>query len=46
MGHCTIQMTFDSYGHLFPGALGEAAVLANAYLARQAGDAPTLAVVT
>jgi hypothetical protein len=33
-------------GHLFPGALGEAAVLANAYLARQAGDAPTLAVVT
>lgn len=36
MGHATIQMTFDHYGHLFPGGLDEAAAAANAYLARAA----------
>lgn len=34
MGHATIQMTFDQYGHLMPGGLEEAAAAANAYLAR------------
>jgi integrase len=36
MGHATIQMTFDHYGHLFPGGLDEAAEAANAYLERAA----------
>jgi integrase len=45
MGHATIAMTFDTYGHLMPGGLDEAAAAANAYLARQAGGAPMLAVV-
>jgi integrase len=34
MGHATIQMTFDQYGHLFPGGLDEAASAADAYLDR------------
>lgn len=34
MGHATITMTFDHYGHLFPGGLDEAASAANAYLER------------
>ena len=34
MGHATITMTFDTYGHLMPGGLDEAARAANAYLAR------------
>jgi integrase len=33
MGHATIAMTFDTYGHLMPGGLDEAAAAANAYLA-------------
>jgi integrase len=36
MGHATIGMTFDQYGHLMPGGLDEAAAAANAYLARAA----------
>jgi hypothetical protein len=35
MEHTTIGMTFDTYGHLMPGGLGEAAAAANAYLAGQ-----------
>jgi integrase len=34
MGHATIQMTFDQYGHLMPGGLDEAAEQANAFLRR------------
>jgi integrase len=34
MGHATIAMTFDTYGHLMPGGLDEAAAAVNAYLAR------------
>jgi hypothetical protein len=37
MGHATIGMTFDQYGHLMPGGLAEAADAANAYLARRSG---------
>ncbi len=36
MGHSTIAMTFDTYGHLMPGGLDEAAAVTNAYLARLA----------
>jgi len=31
MGHATIVMTFDTYGHLMPAGLDEAAEAANAY---------------
>jgi len=33
MGHATISMTFDVYGHMMPGGLEAAAASANAYLA-------------
>ena len=32
MGHATIQMTFDQYGHLMPGSREQARELADAYL--------------
>jgi hypothetical protein len=32
MGHATIAMTFDTYGHLMPGWLDESARATNAYL--------------
>jgi integrase len=34
MGHATIAITLDLYGHLMPGAEGEAMALFDAYLAR------------
>jgi integrase len=34
MGHATISITLDRYGHLMPGNEGEAADLLDAYLAR------------
>lgn len=34
MGHASITITLDRYGHLFPGAEDEAAKLADAYIAR------------
>jgi integrase len=40
MGHATIAMTFDTYGHLMPGGLDVAAAATNAYLARLAGERP------
>lgn len=33
MGHATIGMTFDQYGHLFPDDLAAAARRANAWIA-------------
>ncbi len=36
MGHATIAMTFDTYGHLMPGGLDEVAMAANRYLEREA----------
>ena len=42
MGHAKIAMTFDTYGHLMPGGLDEAATATNAYLARLGGDRPAL----
>jgi hypothetical protein len=44
MGHAMIAMTFDTYGHLMPGGLDEAAAAADAYLWRNAGG-PVLRVV-
>ena len=34
MGHSSIAITLDRYGHLMPGNEGEAAILLDAYLAR------------
>ena len=34
MGHASIQMTFDRYGHLMPGGLAEAAARVDDYLER------------
>ena len=34
MGHASIQITLDRYGHLMPGNEGEAPGLLDAYLAR------------
>ena len=34
MGHSSIKVTYDKYGHLMPGNEGEAADLLDAYLAR------------
>ena len=36
MGHATIAVTIDLYGHLMPGSEAEAADLLGAYLARSA----------
>lgn len=35
MGHSSIKVTFDLYGHLMPGAEAEAAALLDTYLAAQ-----------
>jgi hypothetical protein len=34
MGHASIPITLDQYGHLFPGSETEAAELLDAYLER------------
>jgi integrase len=34
MGHSSITITLDRYGHLFPGSEDEAAALLDAYLER------------
>jgi integrase len=46
MGHATITMTFDTYGHLMPGGLDEVAAVTNAYLARASGGRATLVAVS
>ncbi len=35
MGHASITITLDRYGHLFPGNEAEAADLLDAYIARE-----------
>lgn len=37
MGHASIAITLDLYGHLMPGAGDEAATMLDAYLAREVG---------
>ena len=44
LGHSTVAMTFDTYGHLMPGAEDEAAAATNAYLAKLAAQ-PKLRLV-
>jgi integrase len=47
MGHATIAVTFDLYGHMLPGAHDEAAGLLDAFLARAPGaDADPTAAET
>ena len=36
MGHSSIQVTYDRYGHLMPGSEAEVAGLLDTYLARSA----------
>ena len=43
LGHSSIQITLDRYGHLMPGNEDEAVALVDAYLERAAGRAPTTA---
>jgi len=38
MGHSSIQVTFDRYGHLMPGAEAEVAGLLDTYLAASASQ--------
>ncbi len=35
MGHSSIKVTFDLYGHLMPGTEAEAAALSDSYLGAQ-----------
>jgi integrase len=37
MGHSSVTITLDRYGHLFPGAETQAAVLLDGYLERATG---------
>jgi integrase len=37
IGHASVTITLDRYGHLFPGSEGEAAGQLDAYLARAGG---------
>lgn len=39
MGHATIDVTFDTYGHLIPGSREQARELVDSYLAAAAGEA-------
>jgi hypothetical protein len=41
MGHATIAMTFDRYGHLMPGSRDQAGVRMDAYLQDFPEDFPT-----
>jgi len=43
MGHASITITLDRYGHLFPGSEDEAAELLDAYLERTQAARPSTA---
>ena len=38
LGHATITITLDRYGHLMPGSEVEARTLLDAYLSRRSGE--------
>ena len=38
MGHVSVSITLDRYGHLFPGSEQEAGVLLDQYLERMQGN--------
>ena len=46
MGHSSVTITLDRYGHLFPGSEHEAAGLLDAYLARAGGEAAGVTAAT
>jgi hypothetical protein len=39
LGHASVTITLDRYGHLFPGSEQEAAGLLDSYLERSIGEA-------
>ena len=39
LGHASVTITLDRYGHLFPGSEKEAAGLLDSYLERSIGEA-------
>lgn len=43
MGHSSIKVTFDLYGHLMPGTEGEAALLLDRYLGSQVSSGAEVA---
>lgn len=44
MGHSSIKVSYDPYGHLMPGSEAEAAALLDAFLSQTADDATRQAV--
>ncbi len=46
MGHSSIKVTFDLYGHLMPGSEREAAGMLDAFLERASSQARLAAVNT
>ena len=44
MGHSSVMITLDRYGHLMPGSEDEAAALLDAYLARATAPAPAASI--
>jgi integrase len=40
LGHASIQITLDRYGHLMPGSEDEAVALVDKYLERSTGAVP------
>lgn len=38
VGHASITITLDRYGHLLPGSIAEATALLDAYLARATAE--------
>jgi integrase len=46
MGHASINITIDRYGHLMPGAENEVATLLDAYLQAARADSPDIAELT
>jgi hypothetical protein len=46
IGHATMSITLDRYGHLMPGSEDEAAGLLDAYLERSDSQARTAQVAT
>ena len=45
MGHASVSITFDRYGHLMPGSEQEAAGRLDAYLARAASPRDNLGTI-
>jgi hypothetical protein len=41
MGHSSVTITLDRYGHLMPGNVSEAAARLDAYLAQATTSVPT-----